>query len=226
MAKIFIGIPVYRDIAPECLFTVNALLTNTRQAKVLPPSYIFNSSLVPVARETLVRQFLDTDASHLFFLDSDLMILKSDDYNALDRLLLHGVPIVGGVYVCKNPPFNPACMTYERWEKGNFYEDLTKVKAPFPVKFCSTGFLLIERFVLEHMKDPFRMIDWPEAKHTGQMPEDYSFCSRAWGERKIQSYIDPFIELGHAGSYFYSMKDFYGYCRHNLELNLGDKITE
>lgn len=169
--KIFIGTPMYGGMC-HGLYTKSLMETCTSLGAYGIPSqvyYLFNESLITRARNYCVHNFLQSDCTHLLFIDSDI------GWKAMDLLyMLH--------LVAENPElYRIMCALYPKktiaWEKvlvaaktGKFDEkpwELEEIagdmvfnplaeeypdgKAPVyePVKIKegATGFMLIEREV-------------------------------------------------------------------------------
>jgi len=226
MKKLFIGMPAFSHVTTESTITLTNLCKNTRSLQLVANPYIlYNQSCIPFARNEIVEVMLGTPADYLFFMDADIYIRDPEFYNAIDRLCAHDKPICGGVYVTKNPPFQPAIATIQKATKGACYERFDKMANPLKVPWACTGFMLIRRDVLEKCGDnPFNLRHYKKPEMASyQMPEDYSFCDLAM-ERGFQSWVDTRIAIYHIGIYYYSLKDFYSVCEHQLKLKEGDML--
>lgn len=178
---------------------------------------IYNQSMIVFARNMLIDAFNagknEKNYDYMFFLDADIC---TTEYNALSRLIAHNKDVICGVYPCKNPPFNPALMTFERWEKkGRIFENFAKYPNPHRIKYGATGFMLIARRVLDKVGDtPFNLRNYTlPGKEKFQMPEDYSFCDLC-AKHNFQIWLDHTIPLSHIGIYKYSLNDFYSFCQY------------
>lgn len=198
--KLFIALPVYG--AFDVFFTQSLI-------KLLadPPCHLAlrmqpGDSLVARARNTLTADFLASDATHLLWIDTDLIFSREH----VERIAKHTEDIVGGFYpkkqegevqwVCNslNPP-------------GERRADGLQ-----PVKYMGTGFLRISRKVFERMiaaygerlaykpdqgtriEHDFWSVgcyDFPDRTRR-YLSEDWFFCQRAldlgftvWGDTNI-----------------------------------------
>lgn len=158
-------------------------------------SYVMNESAVHRARNQLAKSFLETDATHLMFIDSD-MGFSADDVGKLYQL---DSDIAVGVYRMKKENSE-----YAAWVDGKLVSDLPE--GPVEVDYAGTGFMLIKRGV-------FESIDVPEEKTPEgmrkrffsfemdgdvELPEDYNFCKMA-RERGFKVMMDPSVKLTHYG---------------------------
>lgn len=162
-------------------------------------------------RNEHVARFLETDATHLVFLDYDMEWTPE----AFTRLITADVPIVAGTYRLKTMVM--------RWTAVPAYDadgDLVGIPRRdghghlVEAAGIAMGFTCIQRSVLEQMRDaapdsfytmgdpdkPLRCHDWftrirEGDKHFG---EDYSFSLR-WKRLGGKLWMDPDITLKHWG---------------------------
>jgi len=189
-----------------------------------------NDSLITRSRNTLVSAFLDTQATHLMFIDADI----SFDPRQVERMLRFGEDVVAGVYPLKvldwvgaagrpgadvEPALRycgTACTGDEVERRDGFVTG----------RQAGTGFMLIRRETV------LRMINaYPELRYSGMLvyppqrdnrshyalfdcmidpdtgtylSEDYAFC---WRWRRIggKVWLDTSSRLTHTGAH-----DFHG----------------
>ena len=201
-----------------------------------------NDSLVSRARNNLIAKAMhDTTATHFMFIDNDIT------WNPIDllRLLIANKPLVGGVYPIKNYNFgNLNESVIKEWLDHkkhtdfkdaipdteyiqhkllryniNYISNVLEVKNNLTqVKHLATGFMLIQRNVIEKMSMAF-----PSTKYTDDVgflqgdenkyayalfdcgvedghyfSEDWLFCSR-WSKMGGEVWIDVTINLTHTG---------------------------
>ncbi len=153
-----------------------------------PPVALINarSSLVPVGRNQCVEAAKAANATHILFLDSDL-IFPAD---ALRRLLAHGKDIVGASYSKREPPFYPLTVT-EEGQHAFIKSGLQKVK------LIPAGCLLIRLQVFQAMAAPYFNLVVEGGQLRG---EDYYFCEKARAAGfPIWCDGDLSMQLGHVG---------------------------
>jgi hypothetical protein len=139
-----------------------------------------NMAFIDMARNHLARLFLETDATHLFFIDSDLEF----EPRALLSLAMAERPICAGVYPKRQDPEEfPVRFAYNE-------DETLKVddKGWVLCEGVPTGFLCIERRVIEEMSKDARVIKSHIDPPTPQLfhmfvnendmyvGEDYAFC--------------------------------------------------
>jgi len=163
-----------------------------------------NESLIQRARNTSVARFLETDFSHLMFIDGDIEFSVED----VQRVWNLEGDISVGLY-----PMKRVDEPLSAWVGGKLIRDLPD--SPFEVDYAGTGFMLIKREVFEDFQEQFPERAHQEG-HVGDcfnwfdtrvedgifLSEDYCFCrdARSLGYKII---ADPLIKLTHWGRYGY-----------------------
>ena len=172
--KVFVATP-YRDSVTaeyaQSLFYAGRYCA-ARGIEVVP-SIIRNSCFVDIARSVLVKIFLESDCTHLLFIDADI----GYESHAIAGLAEAGVPFCAGVYRKREDRLGFCAQVHEPQEfRGPWMR----------VKRVGTGFMCLERRVLEVMsKDVPRCTvsgrgDVPMVFRTNMVGkfigEDYCFC--------------------------------------------------
>ncbi len=204
--KLFIGIPAYDGkLNIKTAFSLAQLMPKAMQLGVgVYLSDLSNCSLITMARNALVSEFLKTDATELLFIDADVIVTPDN----ILRLMAQsgGKDITAGAYPrrLKEKKF----FTDVYWdENGGVEMDGSMLR----VERVGTGFMMIQRHVIEKMiaahpeweyedkKGPsYALFDF-ELKDKYYMGEDYLFCDRA-REMGFKIYLDSEISLPHVGS--------------------------
>lgn len=192
---------------------------------------IGNESLVERARCILVERFLQSDATHLLFIDADIGF----DPRAVLKLLSADKPVNTAVYSKKHQDWE---MVRRKLDEGatepvhqmglDFNINISNLKAAVSpeglveVLDSATGFMLMTRAALQRVKDAH-----PELNCVNDIPnqtireynamfacmidpqtrrflsEDYSFCRR-YQELGGKIWADISIPLAHVGSQIFS----------------------
>ena len=164
-----------------------------------------NESLIPRARNRCAAHFLtQTPFDKLMFIDADIEWRWED----MLTLLESGEPLIAGVYPAKTLPltlnFNPEIEHAEKYfpngrrDLASFKKFARECADPFgevAVRQLTTGFMLIDRSVLEKLKDTVPQYSFrdltsdQEETHWDFFPtgpqegtyasEDYGFCELA-----------------------------------------------
>lgn len=172
---------------------------------------VFNESLISRARNLLVHKFLESECTHMLFVDADIRFENED----VIRMLQSGLSIIGGLY-CKKEilwdriservkeGIQPSLLKYHSsgtvfWPMDDFLDKKEhKIDEPLEVRYVGTGLMMIKREVfidiIEHKPD-----------HYYHHNDDKHYC-----------FFDTIIENG-----IYLSEDYY-FC--NTWRKLGGKI--
>lgn len=175
--KVFIAIPSYdAKVTSSCAQSLVKAGQHCAKAGIeLQPHFVRGGIFIDHVRSLLVRRFLETDCTHLFFIDADIGF-ESD---AIAGLVLSELPVTAGIYVKRTEDrksFN--AKMHEPQENRGKWLRMDRV---------ATGFLCIERSVLEEMSKRAEIINLgrdgevPMVFHLGYeggkfVGEDYTFC--------------------------------------------------
>jgi hypothetical protein len=179
--------------------------------------YLFNQSLITLARNTIVHKFLNnTNSSHLFFIDADISF-KTED---VIRMLNYDKDIILGGYPLKDINFKNIIGKKDNLEDYSGMYNISPVKninktKPFEVKWGGCGFMLISRKVFKKMihsteyfiynnEKIYKFFSSGKIKEDSNfLPEDFNFC---YNFRKLggKIFLDPLCKLTHFGNYEFS----------------------
>jgi hypothetical protein len=200
-------------------------------------SSLANESLITRARNKLVREFLKSDATHLFFIDADIRF----NYKDVVKLVLHDKDVVVGAYPLKALNIeNLIGKTYESVEQirsatcryvTNFVfpdeeaaekGELQVVDGLIEVYDAGTGFMCIKREVIEKIIEAYQDIVYLAERdmeitwavfdtfideNRRYLSEDYAFCRR-WQGIEGKVWLDPEVRLDHFGTIVYTGTQF------------------
>lgn len=161
-----------------------------------PPFFLINakSSLVALGRNQCAAAALLAKATHLFFLDTDMVFPT----NTLVRLLQHDKDIVGAVYSQRAAPFHPLGVTKEGEHKH-------VTRGLHAMKIIPTGCMLIRMSVFSKIPKP-----WFNTVADGEqlLGEDYFFCDQA-RRAGFEVWCDGDLsrEVGHIGQKLYKLSE-------------------
>lgn len=227
--KVAVLQPVYRTFNAETHFTLFANYAKYGPEKIalLPPQ---KGTLIHEARSILIHKAMKTDAETFIMPDDDMIIPFGEAayFNArygcnlpkssaglvgISRLMAHGKDkgIVGALYFGRHSKGKAQCaLGFESpIENGNLRAHTRHGLAQ--TNWVGTGFIKIERWVIEKMKAEIDAGKWPECvpsrpdSHYGYFApikvgvgEDVSFGRRA-AQIGIASYVDCDLECLHNG---------------------------
>jgi hypothetical protein len=179
-------------------------LVSIAESMLMAPQYgivpelctIGNSAFIDIARNLCVYKFLQTDCTHLFFIDSDLRF----EPRAFISLLRSGLPVCAGIYPLRQDKEEyPVRMVPD----GNGGVKTTDTPDGSWV-WCDrvpTGFLCIERKVIEEMAKDARIIkgtrgdpDLPRLFYM-EMAEDGRYIGEdyVWCDQYVTRYKRPIL---------------------------------
>jgi hypothetical protein len=206
--KVFVGIPAYDGkLNIITAFSLARLMPLALEHGVsMFLSHMSGCSIITMARNALVSEFLKTDADELLFIDADVIVEPED----VMRLLAQSKDkdITAGMYPRRASDKNFFLELY-RDEEGHLEFDGAMLR----ITRVGTGFMLIKRHVIEKL-----IADHPEwtvenrsgngtvsavfdfAIQNGKyIGEDYLFCDRAVNAG-FKCWVDVEISLPHVGS--------------------------
>lgn len=139
------------------------------------------------ARTWLVREALKKGATHLLFVDSDMLFPP----DALNKLLAHDKDIVGVRYHRRKFPLEQT------------HKPLTELSENettlFRCDYVGTGLMLIKLSILKDIDEPWFNFG-RDAQGALVISEDVWFCKTAQ-DAGFSVWADPTIKVGHIGNY-------------------------
>lgn len=224
-----IGTPMYGGMcSSEYVQSLLALKDSMQQSgHTVTCVFLGNESLIQRGRNTIAWHFLNTDASHLLFIDADQKFRPAD----IAKMIRADKDIIVGCVPMKGINWNRvrqgAVLGYKDLHKltGIFNinkldgHDMVDREKPFEIKHGGTGLMLIKREALEKLKPAVgyyvnggvtippeeKVYDFFQVKNVDNqlLSEDYNFC-HAYRELGGKVWAAPWCEIGHFGSYLFS----------------------
>ena len=168
-----------------------------------------NCTFIDIARNILVKRFLETDCTHLFFIDSDLGF----DGRHVRQLASVGLPFTAGVY----PKREDELKFNAQFDNPQYAENPGERASWISADRVATGFMCLDRHVVETMAH-----DSVKMKNQGELlpmlfetrfdggnvrtfvGEDYAFCDKYMdlyrkGVFNHPIWVWPDITFDHAG---------------------------
>jgi len=236
MIKLFIATPMYGgqcfgDYVVSLLALQDILKTNGIESFY---SCLFNEALITRARNTLVHQFMNSNCTHLLFIDADIKFNAQEIY----QMLFTDKDVICGIYPKKsinweyvsNAVKEGTSIDNLKDHTGNFvvnmkYTSTTfKMNEPFEINNGGTGMMLIKKNVFEKLKEttPSYINDQMENNFSLQerihayfdcsidefnhyLSEDYHFC-KLWQKIGGTIWAAPWVSLCHNGTYRFEGK--------------------
>lgn len=211
--KLFIGVPVYNSIDWQFHMSMSDLRQHNQSNGIIIHEHS-GDSLVSRARNAITRTFLESDATHLLFIDSDLVF----SLEQIQRIMEHEEDVVGGAYFkkCEGEPLGVWNLLDTVEFKGN---------GLIEAKYVGTGFLRISRRVFELMIQEFGNDIWYHLDHDRSqkeydfwrngvytfedktrryLSEDWWFCQK-WRDIGGRVWLDRGIVCRHSGHALYPL---------------------
>jgi hypothetical protein len=229
---VFIATPMYGGLASG-IYTVSMVqLSAILLRNKIDSLYAVTSSesLVPNARNVLTNQFLESQATHLMWIDADI------GFNAVDivSMLMVDRDIVCGIYPKKEVDWAGVARAVTA---GVPPEELSNHAGSFAIKLldgsagnfdrdpddlleiaaAGTGFMLIKRGVFDTLSEVVReyapdqrtikefYATATEPESGRLITEDYHFCQLA-RSHGFKIYAAPWARLSHAGTYIFDRR--------------------
>jgi hypothetical protein len=229
---VFIATPMYGGMAAG-IYTVSMVQLPAiflRNGVNSIYAYSRNECLIPNARNVLADQFLESQATHLMWIDADI------GFNAMDivTMLIADKDVVCGIYPKKEIDWARVARAVEdgvppdelsdhagsfaiRGLDDSVARDDVDVDELYEIEGGGTGFMLIKRAVFEALADDvadykpdykvikefYATVIEPESSRL--VTEDYQFCRLA-RRRGFKIYAAPWVRLAHAGTYIFERR--------------------
>lgn len=204
--KVFIGIPTYDGkLNIKLAYTLAALMPVALQHGIsVKLGHVSGCSIITMARNSLVHQFLKSDCTELLFIDADVIPTVDD----IMRLLAQSTDraLTAGMYPrrAKDKKF---FLDFYLDEQDELVFDGSMMR----VNRVGTGFMWINRHVVEEIANQSQTYLGPDG--AGQIQnvfefslmdgkfvgEDYNFCDKV-GMLGYEAWIDVEICLPHVGT--------------------------
>ena len=221
---LFLGVPMYGGMAHMNFIT--GLLALSRKCQDvgvrLETYFIANESLVQRARNQIADQFMQSDCTHMLFLDADI------GFDANDVLMMLAIMDDESAYDVLTAPYPKKAISWEKVksavEKGfgdddpgllaNFVGDYAvnvkdvsdgetltiNLQEPFAVSEAGTGFMMIKRSTFETLKQVT-----PEREYLSDLHRSSGFDETRLMHAYFDCAIDPSTKR-------YLSEDYY-FCR-------------
>ena len=184
--RVVIGMPCSDSVAMKAK-TAHAVASTILNSKDVVIDYILKISCDIVANRTaLVKEAIAKGATHLLFVDSDMLFTG----DALNQMLAHDKDIVGVEYNKRQFPLEPV------------FPQPNKADTLYQSGAVGTGLMLIKLSIFEKMvNDPWFNFGRDSQGNT-TLGEDVWFCNVA-RDAGFEVWIDPTIKVGHLGEFAY-----------------------
>lgn len=190
MSKVFIAVPT-GEFARRADFYDYFGLMDKPEGTIIA----FSHGQSPARnRNVLIDQALEHGATHILFLDDDVIVPK----DIIAKLIRHDKDIVTGLYLLRNFPHKPIIFSYAD-EKGACTHRFIAPDEPeglIPIINCGLGCCLIKIEVFQTMPRPWITLGELEKDH---WCDDIAFFNRA-RDYGFSLFCDLSVRVGHIAS--------------------------
>jgi hypothetical protein len=196
---------------------------------IIQTRFVYGSSLIPAARTIIANEFMESDCTHLLFVDADTSF--EPEYVAALLVRQTGetpYDIIAGPYLRKNIHWDKVARHVSKVVHPSELNDYTgkyalellpgtemdrSSKRPLEVAHIGTGFMMIRRATFEmfdkaypermYGESPKRMLYFQsEVQDNSYISEDVYFC-RMIRKAGGKVWCCPWMNLGHYGNHTY-----------------------
>lgn len=180
--KIYVCVPTRDMMHSHFAYSLQALVKHHALIGLDTHVEFSLGTLIGTQRESLVTIALDNDATHIMWLDSDMMFPE----NVCERLLAHDLPFVACNYSTRAMPFKAvAYQELYNWE-STLPSDATGL---VQVAGVGLGCALVNTKVFDNIYKPYFPITYTR-KTDDYLGEDMNFCMKLDTEGEFPLMVD------------------------------------
>jgi hypothetical protein len=197
-AVIAICVPVRDIVTASFSYSLAMLMKKCGETSKKVTLHMVMGSEISSQRQQLVEQALQTNATHILWLDSD-MKFPSD---IIDRLLSHDKDIIACNYSTRVAPHRPVAFT----SMIDMDDRLLETRGISEVFAVGMGCMLVNIDVYKNMSKPYFSVSW-NSDYTSLEGEDLFFCKKA-RTKEYKVWIDNESSqfISHVGTREYTLK--------------------
>jgi hypothetical protein len=197
-AKVAICVPVRDQVTAVFAFSLAKLQKKCGETNLSTTLHFNMGSEVAMQRQQLVHEALETDCTHIMWIDADMQF----PVDTLNILLSANKDIIAGNYSTRVPPYRPVAFK----SKNNLDDRVFAGKGIEPVWAVGSGLMLVKREVYDNIPLPHYKIEYSES-YTSLVGEDVYFCNRA-GENGYEVNISHELSdrIAHIGTRAFTVK--------------------
>lgn len=198
--KVLLGIPTMSSVHSLLLLCVSTWIAEAAESGLYNLSIYPTVSVQPVdnARNEIVKVFLESDCTHLFFIDSDTI----PPLNALRLMLAYDKDIITAltpIIKYDENRKNDSGGFYPQWNVVTLNDEVIKEDIGLQeVKTAGSSCIMIKREVFEKIPKPwYRFLYEDDNGKETQISEDVLFCIKA-ANAGFKVWCDTTMKCGHA----------------------------
>lgn len=197
-SQVAICVPVRDLVTAAFTYSLSMLTKKCGEAGVKVSLHMVMGSEIAMQRQQLVDEALQTDCTHILWLDSDMKFPT----NVLEALLSYDKDIIACNYSTRVPPHRPVAFKME----GNLDSRVFNTTGVEEIFAVGMGCMLVKREVYERIERPHFSVAWND-DFTNLVGEDVFFCKKAkengytvWLENELSQ------KLAHVGTRPFTLK--------------------
>ena len=197
--RIAICVPVRDNVMAGFSYSLAMLMKKCGEASLKISLHYNIGSEVAMQRQQLVEEALETNPTHILWLDSDMKFPA----DILQRLLAHKKDVVACNYSTRVEPLYPVAFTSD----GDLESRLYKTTGTSSVFAVGLGCMLVNTNVFKNIDLPYFSVVWSD-DYTNLVGEDIYFCKKLRDEGYdilIDNEASQFI--AHVGSKTYKLEE-------------------
>ena len=197
--RVAICVPVRDNVTAGFSYSLAMLMKKCGETNLKISLHYNIGSEVAMQRQQLVIEALETNPTHILWLDSDMKFPA----DILTRLLTHGKDIVACNYSTRVEPLYPVAFTSEGDLEDRLYNK-TGISNVFAV---GLGCMLVNTNVFKEIESPYFCVEWNE-DYTNLVGEDIYFCKKL-KDKGYDILIDNEASqmIAHIGTKNYKLED-------------------
>jgi len=197
-ASVAICVPVRDNVTAVFAYSLAMLQRKCGEAGLATSLHFNMGSEVTMQRQQLVSEALETNCTHIMWIDSDMKF----PVDTLNILLEADKDIVAGNYSTRVPPHRPVAFR----SKNNLDERVFTGTGLEKVWAVGSGMMLVKREVYEKLSSPFYKIEYSD-DYSSLVGEDVYFCTKA-NEAGYEVYVSHKLSdrIAHIGTRAFTVK--------------------
>jgi hypothetical protein len=166
--KLFVATPVHSEVSIHYMQSVFKLQAKCNENKIPIILQLMKSSLVTQGRNLCVSEFLNSDFTHLLFIDSDILFNANSIFKMIEKdqevlSIPYPMKVIQWDKILQKWRGIPSMNATQAETSGNMFpvrikeeeDDITVTDGMIELAYSMTGCLLIKREALEKMKKAY-----------------------------------------------------------------------
>ena len=192
--KLAILVPTYEKWEPEFGYSLALLMAHLARSDIQGVKLVrCDATNISESRNVLARDAIESEFSHMLWLDTDMKFTATDIQSLIDR----DVDFVGVNYLKRNPPHVPLALDLSD-------KRITEGSGLVRVSQVGFGVVLLKTSIFKKIPEPWFNFLWREGQDD-QIGEDTWFCRTAV-EKGVELYVDLDVHVGHIGKTIFTWR--------------------